>query len=135
MHIPRHFFVFLLVGYAAALSAAMGQHLTGSAVDVNGKRHLPTPGSRVNPWISDIVSFPRPEYPYADRAKWNQGEGIFRLTLDTKTGSVTKVAVIKSTGFGSLDSAALTALRKARWKPGKWKEVDMPVNFTMARQR
>jgi TonB family protein len=135
MHVPRHFFVALLVGYAVGIAAARGQHLTGSAVDINGKRHFPDPGSKSTPWGSDLVSSPQPLYPYGDRAKQNQGEGLFRVSLNPNSGSVTKVTMIRSTGFATLDSSALTAIRQWRWKPGKWKEVDVPIIFTMARHR
>jgi TonB family protein len=54
---------------------------------------------------------------------------MFRIVLDPKTGLVTRVTVIKTTGFPSLDNSALAALQKWRWKPGRWEEIDMPVSF------
>jgi TonB family protein len=55
------------------------------------------------------------------------GFGLYRVALDLKTGSVTKATVIQSTGVRTLDDSAMKALRQWLWKPGKWKEVDVPV--------
>jgi len=51
--------------------------------------------------------------------------------VDLKTGAVTNVAVVKSTGVATLDNSAVTAFRKWRYRSGKWKEVDLPVTFTI----
>ena len=40
-------------------------------------------------------------------------------------------SVIKSTGYQILDNAALAAFRNWRWKPGKWKQVDVPITFKL----
>ena len=56
---------------------------------------------------------------------------MFRLTLDLKTGTVSKVTVLQSTGAAMLDASAIEAFRRWQWKPGKWKEIDMPITFTM----
>lgn len=123
-------FVYLMV--VCALSPRT-QAAVGSAVDVKGRRYTASRGSSGfgAPWFSDCIYFQPPLYPYAARAQWSQGEGLFRASLDTRTGVVTKVAVIKSTGYGLLDNSAIAAIRKWRWKPGKWKEIDVPINFTM----
>jgi TonB family protein len=55
---------------------------------------------------------------------------LFQLTLDLKTGLVTRVTVIKSTGFPTLDAAGVVALRQWRWKSGKWKEIEIELAFT-----
>ena len=49
---------------------------------------------------------------------------MFRLVLDPSTGSVTKVIIVKSTGFSTLDYGASISLQKWRFKPGKWQQVD-----------
>jgi TonB family protein len=71
-----------------------------------------------------------PEYSYEDRRSRNQGAGVYRLVLDA-AGAVTDVAIIKSTGVRSLDHSAITALQQWRWQPGKWKQIEMPITFTM----
>lgn len=113
------------------------QQIIASAVDIKGQRYLGSrdfPGLH-EPWIADRIVYRHPEYPYDDRARYHQGDGLFRITLDPKTGLVTQVTVIKSTGFASLDNSAVAAIRKWRWKPGRWKEVDMPIRFQMTRRR
>jgi hypothetical protein len=59
------------------------------------------------------------------------GTGLYRQYIDLKTGAVTNVAVVKSTGVATLDNSAMAAFGKWRYKPGKWKEIDLPVTFTM----
>jgi len=109
------------------------QQLVSSAVDAAGKRHF---GSREfpalkEPWIRDRLKFVAPVYSYGDRLTRRQGEGLFRISIDLKTGFVRQVTVVRSTGFWSLDTSAVNALNKWRWKPGTWKEVDMRVRFVM----
>jgi TonB family protein len=132
---PRR--VSAVVGVAASIllldSPLRAQQVVASAVDAAGKRHL---GSREfpglsEPWIRDRLKFVAPVYSYGDRLTRRQGEGLFRTYIDLKTGFVTQVAVVKSTGFWSLDTSAVNALNKWRWKAGRWKEVDIPVRFAM----
>jgi hypothetical protein len=81
----------------------------GSAVDANGVRHdgKDYPRGQHLPWLDDIIQAYSPHYPYGDRLQRNQGHGIYRVTLDLNTGSVTKVTVLKSTGVSSLDVSSL----------------------------
>jgi TonB family protein len=139
MHTPRFRFGLILCACSIAVwtSLLKAEQLIGSAIDANGKRYSASghsPAARP-PWVSDLVDYHFPQYPYADRAQRHQGEGLFRIGVDLKTGSVTKVTVIKSTGFASLDSTCVAAIRKWRWKPGRWKEVDMPIDFTITPRR
>ncbi len=109
------------------------QEVVLSAVDAAGKRHFGSrefPGPDA-PWIRDRLKFVMPVYSHGDRLTRRQGEGLFRIYIDLKTGFVTQVTVVKSTGFWSLDTSAVNAIRKWRWKPGTWKEVDIPVRFVM----
>ena len=103
-----------------------------SAVDAKGVRHRMTDyGEGRAPWIEDVVRFVKPDYPSEYRARRIEGTGLFRITLDVNTGSVGKVAVLKSTGFSGLDDSATRAIRLWRWQSWTWKEIDMPVTFTM----
>ena len=95
-----------------------------TAVDAKGVRH------RV-PLLENVTKHVAPDYPDRDRILRHEGNGLFQLTLDLKTGLVTRVTVIKSTGFPTLDAAAVVALRQWRWKPGKWKEIEMALAFTL----
>ena len=100
-----------------------GKEVTTNAVDAKGVRH------RGNEWTNDIVVTSRPIYPASERAQHHSGSGLLRLTLDLKTGSVTRVAIVRSTGFLALDNSAVAAFREWRWKPGRWKEIDVPITF------
>jgi len=104
----------------------------GSAVDANGVRHTQPRGMhRLSPWMQDRLKSVAPDYAYEDRRLHHTGTGWFRLILDLKTGAVTKVTVLKSTGFATLDGAAVAAFRGWRWRPGRWKEIDTPVRFSL----
>ena len=102
-------------------------------MDAKGKRHRGKdyPG-RTPLWLADIVKTVAPEYPLADRVQRHEGHGLFRLALDIETGRVVKVTTLKSTGFVTLDRWAIAAFRQWRWRPTKWKEMDMGVNFTLS---
>jgi TonB family protein len=110
--------------------------LESSAVDAKGIRHRPSDyGDKRGPWMLDRIKAVQPGYPVEARARHNQGTGVFRITLDVNTGSVTSVVVVRSTGFSILDDSAITAIRLWRWRPGKWKEVEIPVAFTLGSRR
>jgi hypothetical protein len=114
-------------------SSASSVKFSGTgAVDAKGVRHSASDyGSRRPPFLLDITNAVAPYGPYrSDRFPGSQGRGLFQLQTDLKTGSVTNVTVVRSTGFAQLDTLAVGALRKWRWKPGKWKEIEMAVAFT-----
>jgi protein TonB len=105
----------------------------GTAVDVKGRRHTASeyPGQRA-PWnFADRIAAVAPQYSAEARLRHLQGTGFFRIVIDVKTGAVTQVVTLRSTGWAYLDAAAIAALRRWRWKPGTWKEVDVPVVFQM----
>jgi TonB family protein len=81
--------------------------------------------------MDDRIRTVAPEYSYADRLYRHEGRTIVRLTLDLQSGSVISAAVIQSSGFKTLDNSAVAALRHWRWKPGKWKQIDMRVKFQL----
>jgi TonB family protein len=57
------------------------------------------------------------------------GSGVFLLKVDIKTGKVTSVKVVKSTGHELLDHSAIQALQKWRYAPGAVREVRVPIRF------
>ena len=97
----------------------------GYAIDTKGVRH--------NEPYKDCTKSIAPEYPYGERAQHHTGIGFFRLELNLKSGVVTKIIVTKSTGFAVLDNSAIAALRQWRWKPNRWKEIEIPVRFQLER--
>jgi TonB family protein len=106
-----------------------------AAIDTKGLRYLESDyRGRPTPWWEDRIKFPQPDYPIEEREKYHEGEGLFRLSLDPRTGLVTNVIVVKSTGWPLLNKSAVLAFRQWRWRPGKWKEIDVPVHFEMNRK-
>jgi TonB family protein len=104
------------------------------AIKASGKKVTAAPEHKL-PRMEDFIKTVPLEYPYNDRRNYHQGKGLFRVTLDLKTGLVRDVTVIKSTGYTTLDDAAVSAIRQWRLKPGKWKQFDFPVTYEMARSR
>jgi TonB family protein len=124
--------VTVLLPCFAQAQAFLGLGQQTSAVDAKGVRHSASTGQAA-PWLDDRVKAVAPEYPYADRARHHTGAGRFRLELDLKIGAVNKITVTKSTGFQTLDNCVIAAFRRWRWKPGRWKEIDVPVDFRLGR--
>jgi hypothetical protein len=101
--------------------------VSSSAVDSNGIRHRSGGRRKSMVWLDDVASAPVPDYSEADKAQGREGVGLFHLTLDLGTRLVREVTIRKSTGLPTLDSYGVAALRQWRWKPEKWKEVDIPI--------
>ena len=117
---------------AAGVPAAGAQGYSG--LMANGK--VVSVGPREKPpWADDIIRRVGPEYPRSQRERYNEGHGVFRGTIDLKTGNVTAVTVTKSTGHSALDRSVVTAMRQWRFRPGRWKAFVLPVSFEMARSR
>jgi TonB family protein len=111
--------------------------MVASAIDIHGKRHIGSldfPGLP-EPWMRDRIAYTPPSYPFDARNDRSEGDGLFRIFIDPKTGLVTRVLVARSTGYDSLDRSAISAIKKWRWKPQTWKQVDTPIRFTMRRAR
>jgi TonB family protein len=73
-----------------------------------------------------------PIYPYEARRARATAPGIFRMYIEPD-GGVRAVGVMKSTGNKVLDLAAAGGLYRWKAHPGKRREVDMPVTFSMGR--
>jgi TonB family protein len=56
---------------------------------------------------------------------------IMAMTVDSATGNVSSVSMVKSTGSPFLDNAALNAFRRWRLKPGTISTVRCPITFTL----
>jgi periplasmic protein TonB len=102
----------------------------GYAIDAKGIRHNEVSVDRLYGDCSKMIA---PDYPHSERAQRHTGKGFFRLELDLKSGAVIQATVARSTGFEALDNSAIAALRKWRWKPNRWREVEIPVTFTLER--
>lgn len=118
--------------FAPVCMAQDSSFINSSAVDTSGVSHSSTdyPRGRV-PWMRDQIRTFAPEYPSSARFHRREGEGLFRVALDPRSGAVAKVTVVRSTGYKPLDDSAVAALYRGRWTPGKWKEINIPVKFTL----
>jgi protein TonB len=93
--------------------------------------HTSFAGAIPTPRAEDVISAPRPEYPFEARRRNLQGSGMFILRV-RPDGTVARVDVEDSTGAPLLDRTAIAAYSKWRFKPGRVKAVRVPVHFTMA---
>jgi len=76
------------------------------------------------------------QFPYDSEARMQRmsGTGMFQLRIDQKTGKVTAVAVLKSTGWKHLDQAAAATLVAWRARvPVSQITVTVPVTFLSSR--
>lgn len=81
-----------------------------------------------------FLKFGRIEYPWRARATYRHGTGVFRMYINPD-GKVRTVGVVRSTGHSDLDLVAAAGLYHCLLKPGRRREVDMPVTFTLSRPR
>jgi TonB family protein len=65
-----------------------------------------------------VVNAPNPEYPLEARQRHERGSGIFLLRANIPSGRVIQVIVARTTGYKSLDAAAVKAFSQWRFKPG-----------------
>jgi TonB family protein len=131
---PRNLMRVVFVCFVLCVLSAKLFAQSAIAITASGKMVPVAPGQKP-PWVGDLIVTVPIEYPYRDRIRNNQAKGMFRVTLDPKTGWVTDVTVRKSIGYTTLDDAAISALRQFRVKPGKWRQFDFLVRFEMARSR
>ncbi|HWY40155.1 MAG TPA: energy transducer TonB [Chthoniobacterales bacterium] len=66
----------------------------------------------------DTVAAPDPEYPIKAQHLGYQGQGIYRLVINDKTGIVDEVKVVKTTGHRELDASAIMTLFNWKFRPG-----------------
>jgi TonB family protein len=64
------------------------------------------------------IDNPQPKYPLLASMRGEQGTGFFVMRIDISSGRVKEVYIVRSTGHGDLDSAAVKALKRWRFKPG-----------------
>jgi TonB family protein len=74
---------------------------------------------------------PRPNYPYEARSRHLTGSGVCVVSIDVASGSVTEATMAQSIGNSILDSAATSAFRQWKFKPGTVAKVKIPITFTM----
>jgi len=75
------------------------------------------------------IKYVEPEYPVILRRHGVGGKGIFRLTINQRTGLVDEVKVLKSTGVVLLNEVAAKAMLQWQFQPGSVKELVVPFEF------
>ena len=77
----------------------------------------------------DAVAAPDPEYPIKAQHLGYQGQGIYRLVVNDKTGAADEVKVLRTTGYRELDASAVMTLLQWKFRPGAVKQRDVLVAF------
>ena len=77
----------------------------------------------------DATSAPNPEYPMKAKNLGYQGQGIYRLVVNDKTGTADEVKVVRTAGHRELDASAIMTLFNWKFTPGKVKQRDVLVIF------
>lgn len=100
----------------------------GYAIDAHGQRQPNKLCAR------DVIWACPPRYPLRshsiDPTTWsrnNRGDGLYRLDIDLKTGRVSRVTTVKSSGSTSLDKASTWAFGRWVFAPGKWSAMIIPT--------
>ena len=115
---------------------AVWMALMAAAIIVMPVRGEPAPRVYEVPFLKGkhgVLFAPEPIYPYRPRAQRIEGAGYFELRV-RPNGTVSTVAVFRSTGDEQLDIAAAQALIRWRFQPGLYKRVRVPVRFIMRRR-
>jgi len=80
------------------------------------------------------TSSPPVPFPVEAQKSNLTGSGLYELRID-KTGKVTEVVAVKSSGQKVLDQTALATFKKWRFKPGSFTRVRVPVSWSVNRVR
>ena len=78
-----------------------------------------------------VLYAPYPKYPVGVARQHLRGRGLFRLTFDQKTGQVTEVKILQSTGHVILNELAAKAFLQWRIRPGTLAAIPVPVDFQL----
>lgn len=76
-----------------------------------------------------VTYAPYPDFPMAAVRRGAHGTGVFLLKINSKTGLVEEVKVLKRVGDGGLTAEAVWALLKWRFRPGTVTSVKVPISF------
>jgi TonB family protein len=76
-----------------------------------------------------LIKKVEPEYPPGVVLHMAEGRGVFRLTIDPKSGEVDEVKIVKSCGYKTLNELAAKAFFQWRFQPGSRSPVEVPVEF------
>lgn len=91
----------------------------------------PAPATVILPSTdADYLQNPKPVYPLASKRRGEQGLVIHSVLIGTD-GLPVSARLVKSSGFDALDQAALTAVMRWRYIPGKRNGVPTTMSFNV----
>ncbi len=76
-----------------------------------------------------LIKRVEPEYPPDVVLRHVDGRGLFRLTINPRSGEVDEIKIVKSCGYKILNELAAKALLQWRFQPGTRGPVEVPVEF------
>ena len=79
----------------------------------------------------NALSAPDPEYPMKSQHLGYQGQGIYRLVINKKTGMADEIKVLKTTGHRELDASCVMTLLNWKFPPGTIDHRDVLVVFEL----
>lgn len=106
---------------------------TGSGSGIGTGSGTGKAGDSSNP---SVLSSVKPRYPASARSESREGTVVIGVTVGTN-GSPSSVWIVSESGYSDLDQAALNAVRKWRFVPGKSngvvveKSVQVPIQFSL----
>jgi TonB family protein len=87
-------------------------------------------GPHGEPAKAIAIHAPKPNYPKSLKKRGIGGRGDFDMHVDVKSGQVTSVDVVKSTGVRALDGSCVHAFQQWRFVPNKAAPIiHCPVRF------
>ena len=129
---PRHSQIFRQSDFLGRMKSYPKHKITIAAIAVFHLAAFSTQAVEVEVNVGrppGVINFVYPEYPpkFAPYA-WS-GKGLFLLKVNSKTGIVDEVKVLKSTGHVLLNEFSVKAFFQWRFQPGGLAEVQVPVEF------
>ena len=79
----------------------------------------------------NALTAPDPEYPIKSQHLGYQGQGIYRLVINKKTGMADEIKVLRTTGHRELDASAVMTLLNWKFAPGTIDHRDVLIVFQM----
>ena len=76
-----------------------------------------------------LIKKVEPAYPIGFVIHGAKGRGVYRLSINPKSGLVDEFKIVKSAGYRDLNELAAKALLQWRFKPGTPSPVEVPVEF------
>lgn len=119
----------VVLGPLPAAGYDPGGIISTSAMSGIGARGEPLSNHEI---AQQILSAPPMRYPKISRRLRSRGSGLYEMRIDTGSGKVNQVAILKGAGARLLDIEAMRALGTWRFKPGAVRSVRVPVTFRLS---